>query len=321
MTASTATRLKASAFALILAAGLTACGGADDSAAPADAPDAPAATGEPQAEPAAATGPETGSLEWAVAGDWRPDTQTARDEARNPVETLRFLGIEGDDTVIEVWPGGGWYTYILAPYLTEGGGTLIAAGFDPDAFEGERQAAVQERIAEFRETFSDPRFAAIEHAAFSNVSGPLAPAESADAVLTFRNLHNWMAGGYADKFFQDAYAALKPGGTLGVVEHRLPSNMEQDPAASSGYVHEDYVKAAAEAAGFVFTDSSEVNANPADTADHPFGVWTLPPVSRTADGEGNTPEGFDPQTYLDIGESDRMTLKFTKPASDADTAE
>ena len=324
MTDSTATRLRISALALILALGLSACGGAEETAeapAPAEAPDAPAATSPAEAEVAAETGPETGSLEWAVAGDWRPDMQTARDDARNPVETLSFLGVEPDDTVVEVWPGGGWYTYILAPYLTEGGGTLIAAGFDPDAFEGDRRAGIETRIAEYRETFDDPRYAAIEHAAFSNVSGPLAPEGSADVVLTFRNLHNWMAGGYDDKFFADAYAALKRGGTLGVVEHRLPSNMEQDPAATSGYVHEDYVKAAAEAAGFVFTESSEVNANPADTADHPFGVWTLPPVSRTEDRDGNTPEGFDPQTYLDIGESDRMTLKFTKPAGDTPEAE
>ena len=113
-------------------------------------------------------------------------------------------------------------------------------------------------------------------------------------MLTFRNVHNWMGGDYTAKFFTDAYDALKPGGVLGVVEHRLPSSAEQNPRAASGYVHEDFVKALAAAAGFEFVAASEINANPADTADHPFGVWTLPPVSRTTDREGNAPEGFDP---------------------------
>ena len=123
-----------------------------------------------------------------------------------------------------------------------------------------------------------------------------------------------MGSDYAEKFFTEAYRVLKPGGTLGIVEHRLPSAMEQDPSAPSGYVHQDYVRQLAEAAGFQFVEASEINANPADTADHPFGVWTLPPVSRTTDGDGNTPEDFDAAQYADIGESDRMTLKFVKPA-------
>ena len=124
-----------------------------------------------------------------------------------------------------------------------------------------------------------------------------------------------MSGGYEAKVFEDAYAVLKPGGVLGVVEHRLPSSDLQDPQASSGYVHEDYVKALAANAGFEFTGSSSVNANPDDSADHPFGVWTLPPVSRTTDRDRNTPEDFDAELYKAIGESDRMTLKFTKPTS------
>ena len=122
-----------------------------------------------------------------------------------------------------------------------------------------------------------------------------------------------MGNDYTAKFFTDSYAALKPGGIVGVVEHRLPSSAEQDPRAASGYVHEDFVKAMAAAAGFEFVEGSEVNANPADTADHPFGVWTLPPVSVTTDREGNAPEGFDGAAYAAIGESDRMTLKFVKP--------
>ncbi len=212
--------------------------------------------------------------------------------------------------MVEIWPGGGWYTQILAPYLKQGGGTLIAAGFDPARSEGSRSA-----VERFAETYvSNPDiYGTITVTILSAESTEIAPAASADFVLTFRNIHNWMSGGYEAAVFRQAYDALKPGGVLGVVEHRLPSAMTQDPSATSGYVHEDYVKALAEAAGFEFVAASEINANPADTADHPFGVWTLPPSSYTADREGNTPEGFAPEPYKAIGESDRMTLKFVKP--------
>ena len=301
-------RILALSGSAILALALAACGGPGEPAPEDTAPTA--------AETPAETGPETGSLDWAVAGSWRGE-DAARDSARHPAETLAFFGIEPDDTVIELWPGGGWYSRILAPYLAAGGGELIAAGFDPAAYEEEeRRARVEGNMQAFMDGFaSDPDlFGTVTRSALSNVSGPLAEPESADVVLTFRNIHNWMSGGYLDKVFADAYAALKPGGVLGVVEHRLPSVDEQDPVASSGYVHEDFVIAAAERAGFVLEDSAEINANPADTADHPFGVWTLPPVSRTTDRDGEAPEGFDPTTYLEIGESDRMTLKFRKPA-------
>jgi len=139
------------------------------------------------------------------------------------------------------------------------------------------------------------------------------PPESVDTILTFRNVHNWMGGGYADKAFEDFYAALKPGGILGVVEHRLPETREQDPTGRTGYVQESYMKDMAERAGFEFVASSEINANPLDTADHPMGVWTLPPRSL-APKEGS-PEAadFDAAAYANIGESDRATLKFRKP--------
>lgn len=251
-----------------------------------------------------------------VDGDWRSDAEKARDTWRNPIETLEFFGIDADDTVIEIWPGGGWYTNILAPYLATGDGKLIAAVWDVNVFEGDGLERITKRIADFKAVYEADadRFGTLEYSAFSAESGPLAPEGSVDAVLTFRNVHNWMGGDYTAKFFTDAYAALKPGGVLGVVEHRLPSSAEQDPRGATGYVHEDYVRALAIAAGFTFDGSSEINANPADTADHPFGVWTLPPVSRTTDREGNAPEGFDAGKYTPIGESDRMTLKFVKPA-------
>ena len=171
-------------------------------------------------------------------------------------------------------------------------------------------------MTRFNETYvSKPEiYGDITVSAYSASTPPFAEEGSLDTILTFRNVHNWMGGGHNDKFFGEAFAALKPGGVLGVVEHRLPSTQEQDPAAGSGYVHEDNERAAAAAAGFVFDGSSEINANPADTADHPFGVWTLPPNSRTSDRDGNAPEGFDPAPFLEVGESDRMTLKFITPA-------
>lgn len=287
---------------------LTACSGQETTAPKVDTPpttdtaEAPAATGMTLAE--------------ATAGDWRSDAEKARDVWRNPVETLEFFGIESDDTVVEISPGGGWYTNILAPYLASGGGKLIAAHYDPAAFPEDRREGIQKRVDDFVAVYAaDPDlFGTVEISAFSKSSGPLTEAGTADAVLTFRNVHNWMGGDYTAKAFEDAYAALKPGGIMGVVEHRLPSNAEQNPRGSSGYVHEDFVKAIAISAGFEFVESSEINANPADTADHPFGVWTLPPRSRTEDRDGNTPDGFDAATYAAIGESDRMTLKFVKPA-------
>lgn len=290
------------ASALILAA----C--AQETPAPAAAP-ADAATEAAATEVAPAV-----TLADIVNADLRSAEEKARDAWRNPAETLEFFGIEANDKVVEIWPGGGWYTNILAPWLASGGGTLVAAGFDPASVEDpERRAQVEGRIEEFKNSYADPRFGTIEYSAFSAVSGPLTEAGTADAVLTFRNIHNWMSGGYTEKFFTDAYAALKPGGVLGVVEHRLPSTAMQDPTAASGYVHEDFVKGLAVAAGFEFVEASEVNANPADTADHPFGVWTLPPNSATSARDGTTIEGFDAAKYVAIGESDRMTLKFRKP--------
>lgn len=255
----------------------------------------------------------------AVAGDWRSDEEKARDAWRNPAATLEFFEVEPGETVIEIWPGGGWYSNVLAPYLASGDGTLVAAVWDTNVFEGERLARIEQRIADYQAVYAANAdlFGTLEYSAFSAQSGPLAEAASVDTVLTFRNVHNWMGGDYTAKFFTDAFAALKPGGVLGVVEHRLPSSAEQNPRAATGYVHEDFVKALAAAAGFEFVEASEINANPSDTTDHPFGVWTLPPVSRTSDREGNTPEGFDPAIYAAIGESDRMTLKFRKPEAEA----
>ena len=299
--------------ASLLAIALSACGNEPAMEEVPDAPPPPPAedtAGDP-ADPAATAETAAYTVEDAMAGSWRTEEERARDAYRHPAETLEFFGIEGDDTVVEIWPGGGWYTNILAPWLHANGGQLIAATFSPD--RSERAAEVITNYKTNYETNADT-FGTIEYTVFDAEAEPMGEPDSVDAVLTFRNIHNWMGSDYAEKFFTEAYRVLKPGGTLGIVEHRLPSAMEQDPSAPSGYVHQDYVRQLAEAAGFQFVEASEVNANPADTADHPFGVWTLPPVSRTTDGDGNTPEGFDAAQYEDIGESDRMTLKFVKPA-------
>ena len=304
----------------LAALALAACGNEADLDDTTSAPPPPAEETNASDDGLETVSPEEAgyTVEDAVQGSWRTDEERARDPYRHPVETLAFLGIEGDDTVIELWPGGGWYTNILAPWLHQNGGQLIAATFSPD--RSERAAEI---IEDYKTNYAaNPgTFGQIEYTVYDAEAEPMGEPESADAVLTFRNIHNWMSGGHADKFFEEAYRVLKPGGVLGVVEHRLPSSQEQDPSAPSGYVHQDYVKGLAEAAGFEFEASSEVNANPADTADHPFGVWTLPPVARTEDRDGNTPEGFDPERYLEIGESDRMTLKFVKPDTSNESEE
>lgn len=294
-----------SAAALIL--GLAACGNNTEKPAEATSEVPPEITAP---EDAAVSGAI--SLDDAVAGVWRDPKNTARDTARHPKETLEFFGIEPDQTVLEVWPGGGWYTEILAPYLKDSG-TYIAVGFDTETSDFARRgmAAFDTAFVSKPETFGDIRLAAL-----SKTSGPLVASGMADAVLTFRNIHNWMAGEYADKVFADMYDALKPGGTLGVVEHRLNSGDIQDPKAGNGYVHEDYVRQLAEAAGFIFVESSEINANPKDTKDHPGGVWNLPPNLRTTNAAGEEIADYDAAHFTDIGESDRMTLKFRKPTAE-----
>lgn len=298
-------------FVSITALALVACSG--EQATPALEIETPPPPSAAEEMPAATT------LADIVDGVWRADAEKARDQFRHPIETLEFFGVEAGDTVVEIWPGGGWYTNILAPWLATGDGKLIAAHWDPTSFEdAERRAGIEKRIADFAAVYAaDPdRFGTVEMTSFGANSPVFAEPESVDAVLTFRNVHNWMSGDFTAKAFEDAYTALKPGGVLGVVEHRLPSSAEQPPRGTSGYVHEDFVKAMAAAAGFEFVAASEINANPADTADHPFGVWTLPPISADTNRDSTEVEGFDPAKYLAIGESDRMTLKFVKPAAD-----
>lgn len=239
-------------------------------------------------------------MDAVLAGAWRSDNNKARDAHRHPAETLAFYGVKASDTVVEISPGGGWYTEVIAPYLAAGGGTYIAT------------SGGAERDARFKERFGDE--AVFGEIKLGTLGGEGIAPGSVDKVLTFRNIHNWMRAGTEAKVFEDAYAALKPGGVFGVLEHRLPSGREQDPQGGEGYVHEDIAIALGKAAGFEFAGSSDINNNPKDTADHPFGVWTLPPTSFAGNDDNPPPADFDPAKYEAIGESDRFTLKFVKPA-------
>lgn len=248
------------------------------------------------------------ALAAALAGTHRPAEEVARDGQRHPLETLTFFGVRSSDVVVEITPGGGWYTQVLGPYLASGGGRYIAALGDPAANERAAQA-----VAAFKAKFANEAvYGSIETSVFSRSGAPACAPESADVVLTFRNVHNWMGGGFNDEAFKSFYGCLKPGGILGVVEHRLDEGASQDPQAGTGYVKESVVIGAATRAGFKLAGRAEINANPKDTKDHPFGVWTLPPVGRTsAFGQPDNP-AFDRTKYDAIGESDRMTLKFVK---------
>ena len=258
-----------------------------------------------------APGPQRGSPAWALAGAWRSAADRARDRWRHPLESLAFWGFAPTMTVVELWPGAGWYTDILAPCLSAGGGKLYAAVLPPD----DPPARMVDEAYRRRLAARPDLYGAVTVTSFGPGSGPVAPAGSADMVLFLRNIHNWMAAGLAEKAFRDALAALKPGGVLGVEEHRARPGGAQDPTAASGYVQEAYVKQLAQEAGFRLAGSSEINANPRDSRDHPFGVWTLPPERRSSPRGQPANPAFDHAKYDAVGESDRMTLKFVKPAA------
>jgi predicted methyltransferase len=245
------------------------------------------------------------ALKAAVNHPVRSSANKARDVHRHPVETLSFFEVTPKSTVVEISPGSGWYTEILAPLL-KAEGKYYAAHQPADAtsdYAKKSRAAFVEKLA------ADPVYSAVTVTGFAPTAGyEVAPAGSADVVLTFRNLHNWyMQKGDESLLnaYKSFYAALKPGGVLGVVEHRLPASKLNTDWTKSGYMPQSLAIKLAEEAGFVLEGTSEVNANPKDTADHPQGVWTLPPSLALKDQ--------DKAKYLAIGESDRMTLKFRKP--------
>jgi predicted methyltransferase len=238
----------------------------------------------------------------SIAAPTRTPANLARDQYRHPRETLGFFGVRPDQTVVEIWPGGGWYTEILAPLLAERGQLWVAAN-------GNGLNGVRGLMQKDPETYGKIRLAAFP--AFE-AGDTRVPDGTADVVLTFRNVHNWRMGyqrddkqDYAPEAFRQMFRMLKPGGVLGIVDHRLPESAADEREKTSGYIKTSTVRRLAEEAGFRFAGASEVNANPRDTADWPNGVWTLPPSLALKDQ--------DREKYLAIGESDRMTLKFVKP--------
>jgi len=237
----------------------------------------------------------------AVASPSRAAANAARDRFRHPAASLEFWGVRPGQTLIEIAPANGYWSEILAPYAKATGGRYIAA-------EGKAGQALPAKFSD-KAVYGD-----ISYTVFNDKSGPLGPPGSADLVLTARNIHDWMwTPGYAEKGMADFFAVLKPGGILAVEDHRA------DPRPQIGDAHDGYVATAtivnmAKKAGFVLDASSEINANPKDSKDHPFGVWTLPPARQSApNGQADNPK-FDHSKYDAIGESDRMTLRFRKPS-------
>lgn len=251
-----------------------------------------------------------------VAGNWRSDEAKARDRYRHPVESLTFWGLKPGMAILEIQPGAAsWWTEILAPYAKRTGGSFAATGADlanPKLSEGSRKAR-----SEFEAHYGakPDLYGKVEIVNWGAVSRTL-PVSRFDFILTARSVHGWMQDkpGTVEETFGEFYKALKPGGTLALEQHRanpLPAGAEEKP--STGYVSEAYVISVAEKAGFKLAAKSEINANPKDTKDHPFGVWTLPPALRsTPYGSSATDPNFDHSKYLAVGESDRMTLRFVK---------
>ncbi len=249
------------------------------------------------------TASEQDALKTIIAGEHRSVQHKARDRYRHPLQTLQFFDIQNYMTVVEIWPGSGWYTEILAPFLKDEG-QFYAAHFSADSDVPYFRKSLQKFIEKTKalpEIYGKMQLTVLQPPEHLEI----APEGSADRVLTFRNVHNWMKADQAEIVFKAMFKALRPGGLLGVVEHRNPATVKQDPRAISGYVGEDYVIKLAEQAGFKLLDKSEINANSKDTASHPKGVWSLLPSLRLKEQDKNK--------YLNIGESDRMTLKFIKP--------
>lgn len=239
-----------------------------------------------------------------INDDQRTEANKQRDRYRHPHQTLEFFGIQSDMTVVEIWPGKGWYTEILAPFIKQGDGQFIAAGFPQNAGPQWRQTMQREYqawLADSPAYYDQVKVIELGPPSYWQIG----PDESVDAVLTFRNVHNWLKGGYESEMFNAFYQVLKPGGVLGVTDHRSQPNTNLETMKQSGYLNQDLVIILAQKAGFVLEATSEINANPLDGKQYPKGVWTLPPTLRLGEQ--------DREQYLAIGESDRMTLRFRKP--------
>ncbi len=264
-------------------------------------------TPQPVAADHAATSEGTeAKLRASLTGAQRTDPEKARDVYRHPLETLEFFGLRDDMTVVELSPGNGWFTAVLAPVLAERG-KLRVAGSDPNG-PPEKESTQHARELAARMSKDSASFGKVETLVVNWRSPDLSfgPDGSADMVLTFRNAHNWLAAGMADKVLAAARKVLKPGGILGVTDHRAKPDAPTDAKTfeETGYVPEAYLVKVVEGAGFKLVGKSEINANPKDTKDYPKGVWTLPPTYELKD--------VDHAKYEAIGESDRMTLKFVK---------
>ena len=309
MTARPVRLIVALATAAAVAATLNGCStpprqGATQAAPPPGARAAPAAVAPAVDALPRSDAATLATLHRVLAGTHRSEANRARDIYRHPYETLEFFGIRQDMIVLEIWPGaGGWYTEVLAPLLRDHG-RYVAAGWDPatdSKFVQDSIRSFRSKLAGSPELYERTHVTALQ---YPNALAPVAPG-SVDLAVSFRNLHNWMARDEAPAMLQAIFTALKPGGILGLVDHRADPKAAPDPKAKNGYVSEQYAIELARAAGFVLVGSSEINANPRDTRDYDLGVWTLPPTWRLGDK--------DRERYAAIGESDRFTLKFRKP--------
>jgi predicted methyltransferase len=259
----------------------------------------------------AATKPDA-SLDEAVGGAWRTPANVERDRWRKPAEALSFWGLRPGMTILELQPGGGYWTEILAPYARMTGGQYIATAADlgnPELPQGARDGR-----ARFEARFADEAlYGRVSYVNFGAKTMSLGAPASVDFVVNGRNIHNWMAAGTLDQVLAQAFEVLKPGGILAIEEHRNAEGAAQDPKAGSGYVTEAFVIEAAARAGFTLDARSDVLSNSADDRDHPFGVWTLPPNLRSSPYGQEPNPAFDSAPYAAIGESDRMALRFVKP--------
>ena len=292
--------------ASVLLAGLSACG-----KKPVTDPDLDdgGASGE-TIDPKLAQ--QDGTLEWAVSGNWRNAVDKSRDKYRHPIEMLKFFEVDAKSSVVDLWPGAGYMSEILAPFLAHGKGQYIPALFESGNAADTATLSLKEK---YQQHFNSNKklYGPPTYTEFGPGTGALIDAGTADCVLFLLVIQDMMGAGIAEKAFSDAFSALKPGGILGVEQHRADIGNVQDPGATSGYVQEPFVKQLAAEVGFAYVGASEMNANPKDDKDHPFGVWTLPPQRLTAPrGQPPNPD-FDGTLYESIGESDRMTLKFRKP--------
>ncbi len=293
-------------LSFLIAGGLLAAG--CSTAAPADtsenAPVEQSTVAETEATAETTSG--SASLEMAVEGTHRSEENRARDEYRHPVETLSFFGLEPAMTVVELSPGTGWYTEIIAPVVRDEGKLVIgnAVVVSPEHYTARLVATLSALFESHPDVFDK-----VDVGIFAPPEQiEIGAAESADMVVSFRSVHGWINAGLTEQALGAVYDVLKPGGIFGVVQHRADNDADPIESAKKGYVPEAYVIELAEAAGFELVERSDINANPKDTHDHEHGVWSLPPSYRAGD--------TDREKFEAIGESDRMTLKFRKPVGE-----